>query len=108
MTQLNGLIHTYSTNKDGIFSLLNCKFVGENKLILMNILYTSLGVYLDKYRTLTSLWSMVLFIGVIFVTIVIRNHENDNLDSNKIENINFKQIEPIELELKSEGDKNLL
>ena len=108
LTQLNGLIHTYSTNKDGIFSLLNCKFVGENKLILMNILYTSLGVYLDKYGTLTSLWSMVLFIGVIFVTIVIRNHENDNLDSNKIENINFKQIEPIELELKSEGDKNLL
>ena len=84
LAKLDGFLHSYSTNKDGVFSLLNCKFVGENKLILMNVLYTSLGVYLDKYGTFTSLWSMFLFIGLIFVTIVIRNNDNDNLDSNNI------------------------
>ena len=107
LAKLDGLIHVYSTNKDGVFSLLNCKFVGENKLILMNVLYTSLGVYLDKYGTLTSLWSMFLFIGLIFVTIIIRNNENDDLDSDNIENTNSQQKEPIELILKSESDQNL-
>ena len=108
LEQLNRFVHIYSTNKDGIFSLLNCKFVGENKIILMSVLYDSLGVYLDKYGTLTSIWSMFLFIGVIFVTIVIRSNDNDNLDSNKIENINLLQVEPIELELKSEGNQELI
>ena len=108
LANLEGLIHTYSTNKDGIFSLLNCKFVGENKIILMNVLYTSLGVYLDIYGTLTSLWSMFLFIGIIFVTIVIRNNENNNPDSKEIENINLPQVKPIELQLKSEDNLELI
>ena len=109
LAKLDGFLHSYSTNKDGVFSLLNCKFVGENKLILMNVLYTSLGVYLDKYGTLTSLWSLFLFIGLIFVTIVIRNDENDNVDSNKKENINnLKEGKLIELHLKSEGNQKLL
>ena len=109
LVKLDGFLHYYSTNKDGIFSLLNCKFVGENKIILMSVLYSSLGVYLDKYGTLTSLWSLFLFIGLIFVTIVIRNNENDNVDSNKKENINnLKQGKLIELHLKSEGNQKLL
>ena len=108
LAKLDAFIHVYSRNQNGIFSLLNCKFVGENKLILMSVLYDSLGVYLDKYGTLTSLWSFFLFIGVIFVTIVIRSNESDDMDSNNIENINLQQIEPIELELTSEGNKKLI
>ena len=108
LAKLDAFIHVYSRNQNGIFSLLNCKFVGENKLILMSVLYDSLGVYLDKYGTLTSLWSFFLFIGVIFITIVIRSNESDDMDSNNIENINLQQIEPIELELTSEGNKKLI
>ena len=74
----------------------------------MSVLYDSLGVYLDKYGTLTSLWSFFLFIGVIVVTSVIRSNESDDMDSNNIENINLQQIEPIELELTSEGNKKLI
>ena len=109
LAKLEGFLNNYTKNKNGIFSLLNCKFVGENKLILMNVLYTSLGVYLDKYGTLTSLWAMFLFIGLIFVTIVIRNNENDHVSSNDIENINdLQNREPMEFQLKSESNQELM
>ena len=108
LTKLEGFLHVYTKNKNGIFSLLNCKFVGENKLILMNVLYTSLGVYLDKYGILTSLWSLFLFFGLIFVTIVIRS-EDDDISSNNIENVNnFPQGEILELEMKSENSQKLI
>ena len=105
LAKLEGFLHSYATNDNGngILNLLNCKFVGENKLILMNVLYTSLGVYLDKYGTLTSIWSMFLFIAIIFVVIIIRNNDNDNIDSNNLNNL--LQGEQIELQMKSGSDQ---
>ena len=61
------------SGKENVFSLLNCKFVGENKKILLDILYTSLGVYLDYFGLTTVLFSLFLFIGIIFILIVIKN-----------------------------------
>ena len=63
----------YVSGKENVFSLLNCKFVGENKKILLDILYTSLGVYLDYFGLTTVLFSLFLFIGIIFILIVIKN-----------------------------------
>ena len=109
LAKIDALLHNYATNKDGIFSLLNCKFVGENKLILMSILYTSLGVYLDKYGTLTSLWSFFIFIALIFVLIVIRNYDDDNISSDNLENINNElKSGVVELQMKSESKQELI
>ena len=102
-------MENFTKNKNGIFSLLNCKFVGENKLILMSILYTSLGVYLDKYGTLTSLWSFFIFIALIFVLIVIRNYDDDNISSDNLENINNElKSGVVELQMKSESKQELI
>ena len=109
LAKLDAFIHVYSRNQNGIFSLLNCKFVGENKLILMSILYTSLGVYLDKYGTLTSLWSFFIFIALIFVLIVIRNYDDDNISSDNLENINNElKSGVVELQMKSESKQELI
>ena len=103
LEKINGFLKNYITNKDGIFSLLNCKFVGDNKLILMSILYTSLGVYLDKYGTLTSLWSFFAFVALIFIIIVVRTHESEygNID-------NVEQRVQIELQMKSANNQELI
>ena len=82
----------YVSGKDNVFSLLNCKFVGENKKILLDILYTSLGVYLDYFGIMTILLSIFLFIGVIFILIIIKNTElegkgNGN-NNDYLENLN--------------------
>ena len=65
------------TGKDNIFTLLNCKFVGKNKLILIHLLYTSLGLYLDYFGIFTILMSLFIFIGVIFILILIKNSKLD-------------------------------
>ena len=65
------------TGKDNIFTLLNCKFVGKNKLILIHLLYTSLGLYLDYFAIFTILMSLFIFIGVIFILILIKNSKLD-------------------------------
>lgn len=67
----------YESGKDNIFSLLNCKFVGDNKLILMDVLYTSLGYYLDVFGTCTSLMSLFIFVGIVCILIVIKNTKLD-------------------------------
>ena len=103
LIKINGFIKNYATNKNGIFSLLNCKFVGENKLILMSILYTSLGIYLDKYGTLTSLWSFFAFVALIFVVIVIRNYKPVNGNNDNVE-----QKVQIELQMKDEDSQYLI
>ena len=69
---------SYISGNENIFSFLNCKFVGENKLLLMNILYTSLGVYLDLFGTVTSILSLFIFIGIICILIVIKNTKLDS------------------------------
>ena len=75
----------------------------------MSILYTSLGVYLDKYGTLTSLWSFFIFIALIFVLIVIRNYDDDNISSDNLENINNElKSGVVELQMKSESKQELI
>ena len=107
IAKLNKFLKNYATNDGGIFSLLNCKFVGENKLILMSILYTSLGVYLDKYGTLTSLWSFFIFVALIFIIIVIRNYDTDDNDNNT--NINYLLPNgQIELQMKEGSNQELI
>ena len=103
LARISGFIKNYTINKNGIFSLLNCKFVGENKLIFMSLLYTSLGVYLDKYGTLTCLWSFFSFTALIFIVIVIRNHEPENGNIDDIE-----QKIKIKLQMKSENNQELI
>ena len=44
----------------------------------MNILYTSLGVYLDLFGTVTSILSLFIFIGIICILIVIKNTKLDS------------------------------
>ena len=81
----------YVSGKENVFSLLNCKFLGDNKKILLDILYTSLGVYLDYFGILTILLSIFLFIGIIFILIVIKNTELEGKESGNtdyLENLN--------------------
>ena len=65
---------------DNIFSFLNCKFIGNNKLIFMNILYSSLGVYLDLFGTFIIIFSLFIFIGIVFILIIIKNNKKDKKD----------------------------
>ena len=67
----------YISGKDSMFSLLNCRFVGENKLMLMDILYTSLGLYLDLLGTFIILFSLFIFIGIIFILIILKNAQTN-------------------------------
>ena len=75
--RIENTVSKYISGKDNIFSLLNCKFVGENKLLLMHVLYTSLGVYLDTFGIVTVLFSLFIFVGIIFILIVIKNSKLD-------------------------------
>ena len=77
INRIEGTVNKYISGKDNIFSLLNCKFVGENKLLLMHVLYTSLGVYLDTFGIVTCLFSFFIFVGIIFILIVIKNSKLD-------------------------------
>ena len=93
INRIGNTINKYISGKDNIFSLLNCKFVGENKLILMHVLYTSLGVYLDSFGIVTCLFSLFIFVGIIFILIVIKNSKldtkggADNLDLETLDDI---------------------
>ena len=78
----------YISGNESAFDLLNCKFVGENKKILMDILYTSLGVYLDYFGVMTVLFSLFLFIGIIFILIVIKN---TGMETNRGNNSQYLQ-----------------
>ena len=93
INRIGNTVNKYISGKDNIFSLLNCKFVGENKLILMHVLYTSLGVYLDSFGIVTCLFSLFIFVGIIFILIVIKNSKldtkggADNLDLETLDDI---------------------
>ena len=82
-----------SGDEHNIFSLLNCKFVGNNKLMLLDILYTSLGIALDLFGTITIIISLLIFLGVIFILIIIKN-SNLN-EKNGIPNISLTTLENI-------------
>ena len=81
----------YISGNDSMFSLLNCRFVGENKLMLMDILYTSLGLYLDLLGTFTILFSLFIFIGIIFILIILKNaqtNEKEGVSDMNLETLN--------------------
>ena len=82
-----------SGDEHNIFSLLNCKFVGNNKLMLLDILYTSLGIALDLFGTITIIISLLIFLGIIFILIIIKN-SNFN-EKNGIPNISLTTLENI-------------
>ena len=46
-------------------------------MILIHLLYTSLGLYLDYFGIFTILMSLFIFIGVIFILILIKNSKLD-------------------------------
>ena len=46
-------------------------------MILIHLLYTSLGLYLDYFAIFTILMSLFIFIGVIFILILIKNSKLD-------------------------------
>ena len=72
--------NAYSDYRAHIFELLNCKFVGNNANILLDILNSSLGIYLDGFGVLMCLLSLFIFIGIIFILIIIKNTKLDNKD----------------------------
>ena len=75
ITNIGKTFKNYILDTENIFSLLNCKFIGENKLILMDTLYVSLGESLDLFGTFLVLLSLLLFIGVVFILIVVKNNK---------------------------------
>ena len=75
ITNIGKTFKNYILDTENIFSLLNCKFIGENKLILMDTLYVSLGESLDLFGTFLVLLSLLLFIGVVFILIVVNNNK---------------------------------
>ena len=77
MKDIENTFIQYISENDNMFSLLNCKFVGNNKLIMMNILYTSLGTYIETIGILTIMFSLSIFIGIVFILIIIKNSKLD-------------------------------
>ena len=78
---ITDIVQTVSNYQSGVFNLLNCKFVGTNKLILMNVLYDSLGKFLEYFGLCFTLLSLFIFIGIVFILITIKNTK---LDEKKI------------------------
>ena len=81
----------YVSDRNNIFSFLNCKFVGDNKLMLIDTLYTSLGIYLEAFGILTIIFCLFIFIGIVFIIILVKNNkkdENDSLASINLETLN--------------------
>ena len=74
----------------------------------MHVLYTSLGVYLDSFGLLTCLLCLFIFIGIIFILIVIKNTKldtkegTDNLDLETLDDI-LKGNDSSEQMLSSDG-----
>ena len=61
--------------------------------MLLDILYTSLGIALDLFGTITIIISLLIFLGVIFILIIIKN-SNLN-EKNGIPNISLTTLENI-------------
>ena len=66
ITNIMSIYHDYASSSNNIFNLLNCKFIGDNLIILMDILHTSLGVYLNSFGVVTCLLNLFIFIGIVF------------------------------------------
>ena len=102
MEKIGNTFLNYVSENDNMFSFLNCKFIGNNKLIFMNILYTSLGVYLDYLGTFIILISLFIFIGIVFILIVIKNNKKDIKDIKDIKDLEDLDI----LNEKESSDEN--
>ena len=82
-----------SVGKNNIFSYLNCKFVGENKNILLDVLYFNIGFSLNLFGLVTCLFSLFMFIGIIFILVVIKNTKLD--EKNGATNMDLESINDI-------------
>ena len=83
----------YSLGKNNIFSYLNCKFIGDNKNILLDVLYYDIGFSLYHFGLITCLFSLFMFIGIIFILIVIKNTKFD--EKNGAANMDLETINDI-------------
>ena len=83
----------YSVGKNNIFSYLNCKFIGDNKNILLDVLYYNLGFTLKFFGLATCLFSSFMFIGIIFILVVIKNTKLD--EKNGVRNMDLEDINNI-------------
>ena len=83
----------YSLGKNNIFSYLNCKFIGDNKNILLDVLYYDIGFSLYHFGLMTCLFSLFMFIGIIFILIVIKNTKLD--EKNDAANMDLETINDI-------------
>ena len=83
----------YSVGKNNIFSYLNCKFLGDNKNILLDVLYYNLGFTLKFFGLVTCLFSSFMFIGIIFILVVIKNTKLD--EKNGVRNMDLEDINNI-------------
>ena len=85
--------NVFSNYRSHIFELLNCKFVGNNANILLDILNSSLGLYLNGFGVTMCLVSLFIFIGIIFILIIIKNTKLD--DKDVVANIDFESFNHI-------------
>ena len=106
MEKIGNTFMKYVSEKDNMFSFLNCKFIGNNKLIFMDILYTSLGVYLDYLGTFIIIFSLFIFIGIVFILIVIKNNKKDIKEMKEIKDLKIFSDIWNEKESSDENDTN--
>ena len=83
----------YTSGPNNFFNLLNCKFVGNNTNILMDLLHTSLGVYLDAFGIITCLLNLFIFIGIVFILIIVKNSKLE--DKNGTGNVDIESLNNI-------------
>jgi hypothetical protein len=83
----------YSVGKNNIFSYFNCKFVGDNKNILLDVLYYNIGFNLNMFGLVNCLFSTFMFIGIVFILIVIKNTKLD--EKNGAANMDLESINDI-------------
>lgn len=105
---INPIVNSFINHhieKGGILSMLNCKFIGENKSLLLYSLNNSLGVYLDAFGIITCLMSLSMFIGVVFILIIVRNTKiQENISTMDIKTLDDILKGDDEIKDKSQGE----
>lgn len=93
ITNVENAYSEFTSGSNSFSNLLNCKFVGNNTIILIDLLHTSLGLYLDAFGIITCLLSLFIFIGVVFILIIVKNTKLD--DKNAVSNMNIESLNNI-------------
>ena len=92
---ITDITNIFSHYRDHISELLNCGFVGNNANILLDILNTSLRLCFDVFGIMMCLLSLFIFIGIIFIIIIIKNNKIEDKDQDSVPNIDVESVNNI-------------